>query len=80
MLFLAITFFSDINFFQSFTAQRGGIKKERRGKGKRGGMQKEEECKKKKDRPPHLLRRKQSLNYLANLSSKETSSFGLCAR
>ena len=33
----------------------------------------------KKDRSPYSFRRKQSLNYLANLSSRETSWFGLCA-
>ena len=36
----------------------------------------------KKDRSPYSFRRKQSLNYLAKLSSKETAWFGrkkLCA-
>ena len=33
----------------------------------------------KKDRSQYSFGRKQSLNYLANLSSKETSWFGLCA-
>ena len=62
----AITFFSDINFFLKFYSTKRRNKKLKL-------------CEK-KDRSPYSFRRKQSLNYLANLYLKETSWFGLCAR
>ena len=55
--FFAITFFSDINFFLKFYSTK------RRNKTLKL-------CDK-KDRSPYSFRRKQSLNYLANLSTKE---------
>ena len=56
--FLAITFFSDINFFFKFYSAK------RRTKGLKL-------CEK-KDRSPYSFRRKQSFIDLANSSSKET--------
>ena len=63
--FFRDNFFSDINFFKVYSTKR---------RNKRLKL-----CEI-KDRSPYALRRKQSLNYLANLFSKETSWFGLCAR
>ena len=57
-------FFSDIIFFLKFYSTKKRTERLKL-------------CEK-KDRSPYSFRRKQSLNYLANLSSKETS--WLCVR
>ena len=64
--FFRDNFFSDINVFLKFYSTKRRNKRLKL-------------CEK-KDRSSYSFRRKQSLNYLANLSSKETSWFGLCAR